>query len=283
VLSNESWEYDPASDQWKRLADFPGEPRQSAAGFSIGNKLYVGTGTPFGYLTFKDFYEYDPFTDTWTEKTPIFSNRYGTVGFSIDGKGYIVGGDYWDKTGVYRRSGRTYQFDPEGGEKNELGHPKGIWRRMDHMGVAIMDASGFVLNGKAYVVTGRLPDRETERIFVFDPNKGELDTTVNKPKGLWGEEYPFLDRGRTNAVAFSLGGKAYLGTGAQNNFPEYHDLWQYDAETDKWTETFGLPSFSRYGAAIFTINDKAYIIGGYIIKGRKKVLTNEVWEFTPLE
>jgi len=42
---NRCLEYDPATDSWKRLPDFPGGNRVAAAGFSIGTKAYIGTGS----------------------------------------------------------------------------------------------------------------------------------------------------------------------------------------------------------------------------------------------
>jgi len=56
------WQYDPVTNQWTRLEDFPGTARYSAVAFVVGNKAYFGTGlgasTPDGLL--KDFWEYDP-------------------------------------------------------------------------------------------------------------------------------------------------------------------------------------------------------------------------------
>ena len=60
------WEYDPATDTWVQLPDFPGGGRYAAAGFGLGTKGYVGTGLNMvaadNFLWFKDFYEYDQAT-----------------------------------------------------------------------------------------------------------------------------------------------------------------------------------------------------------------------------
>jgi N-acetylneuraminic acid mutarotase len=53
--------------QWTQKADFAGGNRRFAAGFSIGEKGYLGTGYNEGWTARKDFYEYDPATDTWTQ------------------------------------------------------------------------------------------------------------------------------------------------------------------------------------------------------------------------
>ncbi len=59
ILMNDVWRYDPASDIWTQLGDFPGPKRSGAAVFVIGNKAYFGTGlSPTQYVN--DFYEFDP-------------------------------------------------------------------------------------------------------------------------------------------------------------------------------------------------------------------------------
>jgi len=73
-----------------RKADLGEIARQNAAGFAIDNKGYIGLGQDESYETKKDFWEYDPVTDTWTRKSNIGgSGRQGIVGFSIGNKGYI--------------------------------------------------------------------------------------------------------------------------------------------------------------------------------------------------
>ena len=42
------------------------------------------------HTKYKDFWEYDPAANTWTQKADFGGTaRYGAVGFSIGSKGYI--------------------------------------------------------------------------------------------------------------------------------------------------------------------------------------------------
>src|SRR5215469_8080787 len=52
---------------WTQIQDFPGAPRSNAAGFSVGNYGYVGTGWDT-YTIYNDFYQYDPASNLWTRK-----------------------------------------------------------------------------------------------------------------------------------------------------------------------------------------------------------------------
>jgi len=101
------WEYNPALNTWTQKADFGGGERCSAVGFSIGNKGYIGTGkyiyTSTSSTHYKDFWEYDPALNTWTQKSDFGGGeRWDAVGFSIGDKGYIgTGGssvekDFWE-------------------------------------------------------------------------------------------------------------------------------------------------------------------------------------------
>lgn len=52
--------------QWTQKADFAGASRFQAVGFSIDGKGYIGTGSDVSRK--RDFWEYDPSTDTWDRK-----------------------------------------------------------------------------------------------------------------------------------------------------------------------------------------------------------------------
>ena len=78
-----------------------------ATGFSIGSKGYIGTGAD-GTVVFKDFWEYDPAANTWTQKADFGgSARDYAKGFVIGGKAYVGTGanelgtfykDFWEYT-----------------------------------------------------------------------------------------------------------------------------------------------------------------------------------------
>src|SRR5690606_30110728 len=59
-LLNDVWRYDPQSNTWTSLGDFPGVPRVNAIAFVIDNKAYYGTGYNAGSNYLEDFWEFDP-------------------------------------------------------------------------------------------------------------------------------------------------------------------------------------------------------------------------------
>ena len=87
---NDLWEYKPDSNRWYPKTNFPGSARSRPVAFAIGNNGYVGTGfSPTGTSTNKDFWKYDPATNTWNRIKDLDSSRYLAFGFSIGNKGYV--------------------------------------------------------------------------------------------------------------------------------------------------------------------------------------------------
>lgn len=67
---------------------------------------------------------------------------------------------------------------------------------------------------------------------------------------------------RTEAVAFSIGTKGYVGTGSEveNNVP-LNDFWEYDPTTNAWAQIANFPRGTS-SATAFTIDNKGYVAGG---------------------
>jgi N-acetylneuraminic acid mutarotase len=109
--TNAFYQYDPASDTWTQKGNYPGAVTNYAASFVIGNYAYVGTGlinlnTSSGST---EFYQYDPSTDTWTQKGNFpGGGRNWAAGFSIGGYGYLAGG--LNTNGVEQSD--FWQYDP---------------------------------------------------------------------------------------------------------------------------------------------------------------------------
>lgn len=144
--SRDFWEYDLTTGTWTRKADFPVDGLTTAVGFSIGSKVYVGTGWTFtdGYVSnSNEFREYDPETDTWTEKASLPGDGRGqAVGFSIGNKGYIGAGNYSDGIGGAMLTD-FWEWDQSADE----------WtRKADYPGT-VLPSIGFSLGTKGYFVS----------------------------------------------------------------------------------------------------------------------------------
>ncbi len=166
---NDFWQYDPATDTWTQKANFGGDKIGGAVGFSIAYKGYIGTGGGDGGNNgqHKDFWEYDPSTNTWTQKADFGgTERSSAVGFSIGDKGYI--GTGYDFAYQYKKD--FWEYDPI----------TDSWtQKTDFGGTARSEAVGFCIGGKGYIGTGALTNDfwqyspECDSIIVYTDADGD--------------------------------------------------------------------------------------------------------------
>lgn len=53
---------------WTKKADFAGLGREHPVGFAIGGNGYIGTGRDMTGTNHKDFWQYNPQLNIWTQK-----------------------------------------------------------------------------------------------------------------------------------------------------------------------------------------------------------------------
>lgn len=257
-LYNDFWEYDPVGDQWTRITDFPGRPRAAAVSFAIGNRGYVGSGSEnyqdvdsaHDINHFRDFYYYDPATQTWTRVADFQGvGRHSAACFVINNEAY-VGTGHWGNDFPYGTSFSSddfWKYIP--GTNN--------WTEIPKFPEATSQAVGFNINDKGYVY-------DYNKMFEFDGiswnmlNAAELLTWDNSAFSI------------NNLGYFGLGSAYYGGT---TNLVEYDPVDQSSVNGP-----LNFPG-SRSGASVFVIDNKAYIVGGNANDPNTDI--TEVWEFDP--
>lgn len=72
IIYKDWYQYNLDSNKWFKMNDFPGEARVAGTQFDRGGKGYVlsGDGDNHSFMQRGEFWEYDPFNDTWTELPP---------------------------------------------------------------------------------------------------------------------------------------------------------------------------------------------------------------------
>ena len=94
--------------------------------------------------------------------------------------------------------------------------------------------------------------------------------------GNWVERSDFEGVPRTDAVAFTIGNKAYVGTGYDGT-DRLNDFWEYDPQLNNWTRIADFPGVARNGAVGFGTDSKGYIGTGF--DGVNKL--KDFWEYDP--
>lgn len=245
-LLNDFWEYDPVLDQWLRINDLPGTPRAGAVSFTIDNNAYVGLGLVGDYNKnnlFKDFYRYNSSTRLWTQVSDFQGvGRLSAASFTLNNKGYVGTGDTGDSFGSLTDD--FWEYNPA----------TDSWTEVAKFPMETNAGTGFSIGNNGYVFN-------YNSLYVFDGNSWTLKNTTS-----------FVGR---DIIAFSINELGYFGLGLDSQLSGLNDLWEYDLQTGNSINR-PIPN-RRWGATVFVINNKAYIIGG----SSYPQTLNDVWEFDP--
>ncbi len=122
---------------------------------------------------------------------------------------------------------------------------------------------GFAVNGKGYITTGSVKDGGSSYCVA---DTWEYDPAADA----WTQKDNFKGGVRDGALAFTINGHGYVGTGRNNdatgNESAYKmDFYRFDpdaAEGSQWTAVSGYAGEKRYYATAFVINNVAYICCG---------------------
>lgn len=248
----------PGGDTWTQKANM-NIGRERAIAFSIGSKGYIGTGTQGGALGAKDFWEYDPVFDTWTQKADFGGgSRYHAYYFSIGGKGYAGGG--FSTLGLYGFAMDFWEYDPI----------TNVWTRkgdvpMTHRNAAV----SLVIGNKGYMGGGQ----DNYGIFAFKDF-----WEYNPLTDTWTQKTDIPSVGRGGPAAFSIGNKGYLGMGypANSSTVTLNDFYEYNPLTDTWTTLANFPGGGNANGIGFSIGNK-----GYVTNGNYFINPSALWEYNP--
>ncbi|MBL4656764.1 MAG: right-handed parallel beta-helix repeat-containing protein, partial [Flavobacteriales bacterium] len=235
-------------------------------------------------------------TDIWTQKADFGGVvRYGGVGFSIGGDGYLGTGntagnldDFWkydtasntwtqlaDFGGTPRRYAVGFSINGKGyiGTGYDGGDTQDFWeynpgtniwtQKANYGGGPVRTATGFNIGGTGYIGTGAdIANRKD--LWEYNPGTD-----------IWTQKADFGGTARRASAGFSVGGKGYIGMGG-DGISELQDFWEYDTLTDSWTQRATFPT-TRSGTAEFSIGDRGYVGTGYDGSGG----LNDFWEYDP--
>ena len=263
---NDSETTDDIVGDWVKRSDFEGVGRSGAVSFTIGERVFIGTGFD-GTNRLTDFWEYDAVKNTWYKRA-VFPGaaRNSAVAFSANGKGYV--GTGYDGT---NRLKDFYEYDPT----------TDSWRRVaDFAGSARYGAVAASVKNKGFIGSG-YDGNDLKDWWEFDPTNGA--------QGTWTQKVSIGGSKRSNAFTFVINGTVYLGGGTNNGlYPS--DFWAYNPEEDIWKEKYALQDVNtnddnsydyilqRSYASTFVINGY-----GYLATGTYSSALSNVWQYNTTE
>jgi N-acetylneuraminic acid mutarotase len=257
--SKAMFEYDPVTNTWTQLADYPGPARHYGIGDVHGDKVYVGFGADEN-TRLKDLWEYTPATDTWKQlsdcecearthpafvahKDKIYVGLGGGNGNLDDWWQYDIATDTWVEKAKFPGLRRHHPFQ-------------------------------FALGDYVYVGLGHGVEIFNDW-YRYDPENDIWEKMENLP----GE-------GRVAGTQFAYGDKGYVlsGDGEDHYSMETGEFWSYDPANDKWEELPPHPGYSRWAPSSFIIGSDVYLSLGitYIFAGGSESHSS-VWKYNLAE
>jgi N-acetylneuraminic acid mutarotase len=209
---------------WQQQANFPGNPRDDGAQFSIGNLHFCGTGRGSNFACTGDFFVFDSYNQTWNTiaSLPIWQERQYASAFSYQAQGYILGGE--NCNGYFFKS--FWRYEPL----------TDTWEPMPEFpGTGRAGAQHFIIGPTIYWVGGRNETGILNEVWCFHFDTQQWEQLSNLPfAGVWrgigfsNDPFGYVTGGRTNEA---------------NQTGWNTQTWRYDPQLDLWNDYSAQLSF----------------------------------------
>jgi hypothetical protein len=273
---------------WIQKSSLGGAGRHRATGCATSHRGYMGLGHVNGTgqdISFKDWWEYDPASDTWTQRADFPVSTHGAVSFVVDNCPVVGGGS--------ALSTQFYKFDPTQNNWTPIANCI-----LPNPG----DSQGFAVNNRGFVY-------QANQLAKYNPNTDSWSLCANAPmsfgqwtcsfviegsafiKGgtqLW-EYKPLHDQWlqRASFPGVSTGGssgfaiqqRGYVTSGYVGGLSVVTEqVWSFHPVTNTWNQEIDFPGSKRRFIVAFAIHDR-----GYMGTGTNGINFNDFWQFNPTD
>jgi len=242
--------YDAETNSWGFAPPLP-QPLHHTMAAGVNDKVYVlggetsATGSANQGVYLNNVYEYDPQTQTWTEKSPMPTARSGGAAVVVDNKIYVAGGR------------------PPGGHAFEVYDPAtDRWTVLPDLPTQRNHLAAGAIGGKVYVAGGRfgggVGSEMTAILEVYDTAMNTWESRAPMP----------TPRGGVNGVAAN--GCLYTFGGEGNDdhvFGVFEENEVYNPITNTWRSLEPLPIRVHGVSGLAVINNWIHLPGGGIMRG----------------
>jgi N-acetylneuraminic acid mutarotase len=250
-----------AENTWTPKAPLPPSMDRAVGAATVNGKIYAMS------LSFN--YEYDPTTDTWTEKasmpTPranfaiaVFQNKIyviGAYGYSCANEVYDPATDTWEsKTPMPTNrtylsacvfGGKIHLFSREGHDVYEIATDS--WTEGTENPYQVLRPKSTVIDDKVYVISWNLTE-------IYDPNSDTWSLGATAPVAV-------SNPGVCSTTGIMAPKRIYV-CGGEVSFTVATDVTQvYDPENDSWTLGASMP-IDSIGLEAVVIDDVIFTVGG---------------------
>lgn len=256
------YEYDPATDKWAKKKPM-GLPSHHVAFTEYRGKIYAFGGFvlpqsgPAAWVPINNAWEYDPANDSWKALAPMPTRRGSPVAVTIGDKMYIIGGAVPgpNQTAVHPARPHTSV-----GTVEEYDPATNTWRARASMPTPRNHATAGAVNGKAYVIGGRVG---AAFISGGSSNIGVIEG-YDPATDSWSQGLARMPTARSAGAGGAYGGRVYVTGGEYQDYRMMATLKAfeaYDPATNSWQTLPSLP-VSRHGLAAAVIGNRLHMVSG---------------------
>jgi N-acetylneuraminic acid mutarotase len=271
---------------WIQKSSFGGVGRHRAVGCATENRGYLGLGHVNGSgvdISYKDWWEYDPSSDAWSQKANYPVNNHGATSFVVNDQPCVGGGS--------SLNGEFFKFDP-------------IQNTWNPIAVCPFfnpgDTQGFSVNNKGYVYVG-------QQMAEYDPSTNGWSLKATPPiifgswtcsftiegsgyikagtklfeykpiHNTWTQRAEFPGASSGGSYGFSILQRGFVTCGYVGGLSTVTDqVWSFYPGTNSWQLELEFPGTSRRFPVAFSIHER-----GYFGTGTNGINLNDFWQYNP--
>ena len=258
------YEYDPATDKWTKKKPMPLSSHHVAFTeyrgkiYAFGGFVLPAAG-PAAWVPVDNAWEYDPAADNWKALAPMPTKRGSPVAAMAGDKIYVIGGATTPpgskETAVHPARphvsvGTVEEYDPA----------TNTWRQRSSMPTPRNHATTGVVNGKIYVIGGRVG----AAFISAGSSNVDVVEEYDPATDAWGSARARMPSARSAMASGVYGGRVYV-TGGEGQDSQrmytFRALEAYDPASNRWTILPSMP-VSRHGLAGAVLGKRLHMVSG---------------------
>jgi len=258
------YEYDPATDKWSKKKPMPLLSHHVAFTeyrgkiYAFGGFVYPASG-PAAWVPVDNAWEYDPAADSWKALAPMPTKRGSPVAAVVGDRIYVIGGATLPP-GSKEPAVHPARPHLSVGAVEEYDPAANTWRARTSMPTPRNHATVGVVNGKIYVIGGRVGGA----FITSGSSNVDVVEEYDPAADAWGPPRAKMPSARSAMASGVYEGRIYVtggeGQDAQRMYT-FRALEAYDPAANTWSILPSLP-VSRHGLAGAVVGNRLHMVSG---------------------
>lgn len=273
---------------WIQKSSFPGLGRHRSTGCATSHRGYLGLGHHNGAgvdISFKDWWEYDPASDTWTQRADFPVSTHGALAFVVDNCP-VVGGGSALSTQFYKFNPNTNSWAPIANcilsnpgdsqafsvnncgfvyQANQLAKydpQTDAWTLCAQGPISFATWScSFAIEGSGFIKSGA-------QLWEYKPLHDQ-----------WIQRASFPGVCTNGSSAFAIEQHGYITCGYVGGLGNVTDqVWSFHPASNTWKQEIEFEGTNRRFPVAFAIHNR-----GYFGTGTNGINFNDFWQFNPTD